>query len=393
MWGPVTGLPARLSIATMAGACLRRLCETGPGCLTRPHRLLSQSCLEPVSWTVAKSEASPRNMTRHRLFAGSAKVADTVVQLLQAGPPGAGPRILECNPGPGLITCALLNAGLQVVALESDLTFLPYLTTLKKHPGRQLEVIYCDFFHRDPSNITTPPPAMFTETLFKNLGISKVPWAADVPVKIVGFFPTKTERTVLWKLLYDLYSCSSIYNYGRIELNMFISEKEYKKIISKPGEKDYQTLSVLWQTACEIKLLHMEPLSSFVTFKNGELTSLKSKELKNKHLCFIELTPRRNLFTNNLTPVNSYNFICLVKQCLNKSKSKLIDIFNSWCICDTEDLLQHLKKQKHERIGSLYPEEFKYLFEALESSETFTQKWLYDHSQQNEVAEKAQRFH
>ncbi|XP_078012402.1 dimethyladenosine transferase 2, mitochondrial [Phascolarctos cinereus] len=393
MWGSATGLSARLSISTVARGCLRCFCEAGPGCLTRPHRLLSQSCLEPMSWAVAKSEASPRNMTRHRLFAGSAKVADTVVQLLQAGRPGAGPRILECNPGPGIITYALLNAGLQVVALESDLTFLPYLTTLKKHPGRQLEVIYCDFFHRDPSNITTPPPAMFTETLFKNLGISKVPWAADVPVKIVGFFPTKTERIVLWKLLYDLYSCSSIYNYGRIELNMFISEKEYKKIISKPGEKDYQTLSVLWQTACEIKLLHMEPLSSFVTFKNGKLTSLKSKELKNKQLCFIQLTPRRNLFTNNLTPVNSYNFMCLVKQCLHKSRSKLIDIFNSWCVCDAEDLLQQLKKQKDEPVGILCPEEFKYLFEALESSETFTQKWLYDYSQQNEFPGKAQKFY
>ncbi|XP_003767820.1 dimethyladenosine transferase 2, mitochondrial [Sarcophilus harrisii] len=385
MWGSVTALPVRLSLATVVGACFRHCrWETGAGFLTRPHRGLSQSCVELRSLPkVGKSGPSSKSRKWQRLFPGNAEVANTVVQLLQAGPPGACPRVLECNPGPGMITSALLNAGLQVVALESDLTFLQYLTTLKNCLDGQLEVIYCDFFLRDPNNRTLSPPVMFTETLFKNLGINEVPWAADVPVKIVGFLPTKNERSVLWKLLYDLYSCSSIYNYGRVELNMFISEKEYKKITSKPGEKYYQPISVLWQTACEIKLLHMEPLSSFVTFKNGSLVSLKNKELENKHLYFIRLTPRRNLFTDNLTPVNSYNFICMVKQCLNKSKSKLIDMFSSWSVCDPEALLQQLNKQNHELIGSLYPEEFKHLFEALECSETFTQKWIYDHYIQN----------
>ncbi|XP_074118674.1 dimethyladenosine transferase 2, mitochondrial [Sminthopsis crassicaudata] len=385
MWVSVSGLPARLSLATAVGACFRHCRrQTGAGFLTRPRRCLSQSCVELRSLPKAGKSGAPSNNGKwQRLFPGSAQVANTVARLLQAGPPGAGPRVLECNPGPGMITSALLNAGLRVVALESDLTFLQYLMTLKNRLDGQLEVIYCDFFLRDISNRTVSPPAMYTETLFKNLGIKEVPWAADVPVKIVGFLPTKSERNVLWKLLYDLYSCSSIYNYGRIELNMFISEKEYKKITSKPGEKYYQPISVLWQTACEIKLLHMEPLSSFVTFKNGSLVSLKNKELENKHLCFIRLTPRRNLFTDNLTPVNSYNFMCLVKQCLIKRKSKLIDMFSSWCICDPEALLQQLNKQNHELIDSLYPEDFKHLFEALERSETFTQKWIYDHFIQN----------
>ncbi|XP_074078946.1 dimethyladenosine transferase 2, mitochondrial [Macrotis lagotis] len=376
MWGSAAGLPARLPTCVAAAACLRRGWEMAP------LRRLSQSCLEPLS---APGDAKPPRSKRwRRLFPGSAQVANTVVELLQAGPPGAGPRLLECNPGPGIITCALLNAGLQVVALESDLNFLPYLTTLKNHPRGQLEVIYCDFFYRDPNNTSTPS-AMFTEKVFKKLEIREVPWTADVPVKIVGFLPNENERNVLWRLLYDLYSCNSIYNYGRIELNLFISEKEYKKIITKPGEKNYQPMSVLWQTACEIKLLHVEPLSSFVTLKNGSLRSLKNKEFENKHLCFIRLTPRRNLFTDHLTPINSYNFICLVKQCLNKRKLKLIDIFTSWCVCDIDDLLQQLNKQKHEPIGNLCPEEFKYLFETLERSETFTQKWLYDHLLQSSV--------
>ncbi|XP_056672030.1 dimethyladenosine transferase 2, mitochondrial [Monodelphis domestica] len=390
MWGSVTSLPARLSITIVAG-CPRLRWETVPVCSARPHRRLSQLCLERQPFPVLdKSEASLRSSKWPRLFPSSAVVADTVAHLLQAGPPGSGARVLECNPGPGMITSALLNAGLQVIALERDRTFLPYLESLKNHLNGQLEVIYCDFFSRDPSNnrATTPPP-LFTETLFKNFGIREIPWEADVPVKIVGFFPAKNERSALWKFLYDLYSCSSIYDYGRIELNMFISEKEYKKIISKPDEKFYQPLSVLCQTAYEIKLLHMEPLSSFVTFKSGKFQSFKCKESKNKHLNFIRLTPRRNLFTDNLTPMNSCNFMYLVKQCFTKRKYKLIDLFNSWSICNKGDLLQQLNRNKHDPVGSLEPEEFKYLFEVLESSETFTQKWLFDHFLQNTVLESS----
>lgn len=46
------------------------------------------------------------------------------------------------------------------------------------------------------------------------------------PLKVVGILPVKTERNTLWKILHDLYSCSSVYKYGRAELNLFVSEKE-----------------------------------------------------------------------------------------------------------------------------------------------------------------------
>lgn len=44
--------------------------------------------------------------------------------------------------------------------------------------------------------------------------------------KVVGVLPTRNERNTLWKLLHDLYSCTSIYEYGRVEVNMFVTEKE-----------------------------------------------------------------------------------------------------------------------------------------------------------------------
>lgn len=49
----------------------------------------------------------------------------------------------------------------------------------------------------------------------------------DIPVKVVGILPHRNERGMLLKMVYALFERLSVYRYGRIELNLFISEKEY----------------------------------------------------------------------------------------------------------------------------------------------------------------------
>ncbi len=53
-----------------------------------------------------------------------------------------------------------------------------------------------------------------------------ISWA-DVPVKVVGIFSQRNEKNMLWKLVYNLFERHSIFHYGRVELIMFISQKEY----------------------------------------------------------------------------------------------------------------------------------------------------------------------
>uniref|UniRef100_A0A8C4WAD3 rRNA adenine N(6)-methyltransferase n=1 Tax=Gopherus evgoodei TaxID=1825980 RepID=A0A8C4WAD3_9SAUR len=267
--------------------------------------------------------------------------------------------------GPGVLTRTLLNAGARVVALESDRAFLPELQSLENSLHGQLEVVHCDFFRLDPLGCgSMKPPAMYSEKLFENLGILAVPWTADVPVKIIGFLPQKKERNTLWKFIFVMYERSSIYRYGRIELNMFVSEKEYKVLTAKPGElRSYQALSVLLQTACEIQLLHML--------------------LPNDHLCLVRMTPRRHLFTGGMTTTNSSTFIHMVKQCLAKRKSKLIDRLNSWSPDSGSKILRELEIPENIITGNLYPEEYRRLFEAMEHSKEFSQSWLYDEVLEN----------
>ncbi|XP_028652764.1 dimethyladenosine transferase 2, mitochondrial [Erpetoichthys calabaricus] len=292
--------------------------------------------------------------------------------------------IFECNPGPGALTRALLNAGAQrIVALESDKTFLSDLQELKGRLDGQLDVMYCDFFRLDPISKGLPkPPIMHSEKLFNNLGIAEVPWIADIPIKVVGMLPQRNERNLLWRLIYALFECLSIFRYGRVEMNMFISENEYTKMTAQPGNmRHYQALSVLWQVACDIEVLHKEPWSSFVTSsKHG---GLPKSMLPNDHLCLVRMTPCRNLFSNTLTTSNSAIFVMMVKQCLAKRKAKLIDRLDSWSPGSGEKLLEQLKLPHDILTGHVYPEQYKHLFEAMENSEEFTKSWLHDEILEN----------
>uniref|UniRef100_A0A8B9UY80 rRNA adenine N(6)-methyltransferase n=1 Tax=Anas zonorhyncha TaxID=75864 RepID=A0A8B9UY80_9AVES len=278
-----------------------------------------------------------------------------------------GGRALE-RRRPGILTRTLLNAGVRVVALESHPAFLPNLQSLENSLDGQLKVIYGDFFRLDPLVTgTVKPPAVCSDKLFEAMGVAAVPWRADVPVKIFGILPQKKERNTLWRLLFILYECSSIFRYGRVELNIFISEKEYKVLTAKPGEsRAYQALSVLCQVGCEIQLLHMVSLLYQMTRSHA------INWLPNDHLCLVRLTPQRDLFSEGLKPTNSATFIFMVKQCLAKRKSRLTDRLKE----NAEILSQKIPTDVV--TGNLYPEDYKRLFEALQNSSVFTESWFHD---------------
>lgn len=289
--------------------------------------------------------------------------------------------IFECNPGPGVLTRSLLNCGAQrVVALESDKAFLPDLRALETQLEGQLEVVHCDFFKLDPIGTgSMRPPAMYSEKLFTDLGFSEASWLADVPVKVVGIFPQRNERSMLWKLLYALYERLSIFRYGRVELIMFISEKEYTKLVSKPGDnKSYQALGALWQIACDIQLLHKEPWSSFVTTSKHGGMAIPRSSLPNDHLCLVRLTPREDLFTASVTPNNGGALVMMLKQCLAKRKAQLVDRLDSWSPGTGSKLLGQMGLFEDVLTGQLYPDEYKQLFELMDQSQEFSQSWLYE---------------
>uniref|UniRef100_U3KAN4 rRNA adenine N(6)-methyltransferase n=1 Tax=Ficedula albicollis TaxID=59894 RepID=U3KAN4_FICAL len=309
-----------------------------------------------------------------RRFIACPQLVRTVRRCLQRGArPGPGPQpvLLEFAPGPGILTRSLLEAGFRVVALESNADFLTELKSLENSLDGQLKVIHGDFFRLDPlAKGALKPPAVSSDKLFETMGVAAVPWRADVPLKIFGMVPQELERNRLWRLLFAMYECSSIYRYGRVELNLFISEKEYTVLTAKPGRsKIYQALSVLAQLGYEIELLHKEPWSSFATnLKNGGLAIPKTGRLPNDHLCLVRLTPQQNLFTGNLKPSNASTFIFMVKQSFAKPKK-------NYSFYTSE---KSLEIPKNAAMYNLYPEDYKRLFEALQNSDMFAETFFHD---------------
>uniref|UniRef100_A0A8B9FV29 rRNA adenine N(6)-methyltransferase n=2 Tax=Amazona TaxID=12929 RepID=A0A8B9FV29_9PSIT len=388
--GPVppsaAGCCRRLLAAALA-AGLRPLLRGLPPCWVTARRAAGQWPSPGLRVPEAAEAERLVQQVQHtgvavRRFIACPQLASTVQRCLQRGArPGSQPVLLECGPGPGVLTRTLLNAGVRVVALENNPAFLANLQSLENSLDGQLKVIYGDFCRLDPL-VTKPakPPAVCSEKLFETVGVAAVPWRADTPVKIFGILPQSKERLILWRHLFALYECSSIYRYGRAELNIFISEKEYKVLTGKPGNaRTYQAISVLCQLGYEIQLLHMEPWSSFFTsLKNGGLAIPKSMWLPNDHLCLVRLTPQQNLFTGGLNPKNSPIFVFMVKQCLAKPKSRLIDRLQSWSLDNGSQLLRELEIPENAQTRNVYPEDYKRIFEALQSSNIFTENWWHD---------------
>ncbi|XP_059984374.1 dimethyladenosine transferase 2, mitochondrial isoform X2 [Lagenorhynchus albirostris] len=365
MWVPGVGLLSRLMLSALTRA--GRFCILKSGAVrlmdvpAGNRRGLSDYYphLMPSVGFGKSSSRVYRCRSETKRYITSPRVAETLVRILR-GKRKSCQLFLECNPGPGILTRALLESGAKVIALESDEAFIPQLKSLGKKVNGRLEVVYCDFFKLDPrSRGILTPPVMTSDMLFQYLGIEAQPWSKGAPLKAIGILPPKHERSALWKLLHDLYSCTSIYKYGRLELNLFISEKECRKIMANPQNPSlYQALSVLCQIACGIKLLHTESLE--------------------QNLCFIQLTPHRNLFAGTLTPFNYDVFFHMLRQCFMKRNAKLIDHLHSLSPIDAMHILKQIKKNKDVKVIDMYPEDFQHLFETIECSKDDHYKWLYD---------------
>jgi len=138
-------------------------------------------------------------------------------------------RALEIGPGGGVLTRALLKAGLDVMAVEKDSRFAArmeeYASQLAGEASGRLEVI--------------------------NTDILKFDWrewiqVARAPVAVVGNIPYNISSPILIKGLEVL---------GDLQAMMFMTQLEFaQRVVARPSSKDYGSLSVYTQLRAEVSI-------------------------------------------------------------------------------------------------------------------------------------------
>ncbi|HEY2481772.1 MAG TPA: 16S rRNA (adenine(1518)-N(6)/adenine(1519)-N(6))-dimethyltransferase RsmA [Caulobacteraceae bacterium] len=140
-------------------------------------------------------------------------------------------RVLEVGPGPGGLTRALLEAGALVTAVERDERFLPMLTDIQRAFGDRLAVAHADALAFDDLAAVGPG--------------AKV--AANLPYNIASPLLVKWLTGPLRPK----------------DMTLMFQTEVARRIIARPGDRDYGRLAVLAQLLAEARIAMSLPARAF----------------------------------------------------------------------------------------------------------------------------------
>lgn len=153
-------------------------------------------------------------------------------------------KVLEIGPGQGALTRGLLEEAGEVVAVEIDTRLTPTLEALQAEQPH-LRVVWGDFL----------------QTTFADLGLS------ESGTKVVANIPYYITSPILLKLLHgDTIERAPIESVAEWpeRIILMVQEEVAKRLLAKPGSKDYGSLSVICQYAAEITPVIRVPRTSFI---------------------------------------------------------------------------------------------------------------------------------
>jgi len=144
--------------------------------------------------------------------------------------------VIEVGPGPGGLTCALLEAGARVVAVEKDSRFAPVLEELAaRFPGR-LTALNADALTLDEA-----------ATLGDACGGARA--------RVVSNLPYNIGTALLLKWLLGSWRPHA--------MTLMFQKEVALRIVAPAGGPDYGRLSVIAQTLCETRLVMDLPARAF----------------------------------------------------------------------------------------------------------------------------------
>ncbi|MNX83502.1 Ribosomal RNA small subunit methyltransferase A [compost metagenome] len=153
-------------------------------------------------------------------------------------------KVLEIGPGQGALTRGLLAEAGEVVAVEIDTRLTSTLEALQAEQPH-LRVVWGDFL----------------QTSFEELGLP------EAQTKVVANIPYYITSPILLKLLHgdaiERAPIESIPAWPE-RIILMVQEEVAKRLLAKPGTKDYGSLSVICQYAAEITPVIRVPRTAFI---------------------------------------------------------------------------------------------------------------------------------
>lgn len=152
-------------------------------------------------------------------------------------------RVLEIGPGQGALTRELAKGAGEVVAVEIDQRLVPTLEALQRELPN-LRVVWGDFM----------------QTSMEDLGLE------ESGLKVVANIPYYITTPILLKLLHaDELAKLPLEEVGpRPErIILMVQQEVADRLLAKPGNKDYGSLSVVAQFAAEVSRVVRVPRTAF----------------------------------------------------------------------------------------------------------------------------------
>ncbi|XP_064485055.1 dimethyladenosine transferase 2, mitochondrial-like isoform X3 [Ornithodoros turicata] len=262
-------------------------------------------------------------------------VHSAAVELLvkNVNPTSEEALIFEANPGPGVLTKALLEAGIpQLRVFEKIPVFVGHLELLKEQYPSQLDIVREDFLRL--ASISASDEYGVTERTSQLLrGVPHLPWKNEPVVRVVGTLSRKKEVTFLRFLLHVLPQRASIFAVGRIDFLLFISGLEYTV-----PRRLFLPLPPKWKP---------KPNNVAVDHDN---------------LFLVRLTPRSDLFELLTPPERLLELVFFIRQNMVKRTAYVIPTLEKW-IPGCGPRLIHCGVKVFSRMGDLSPDQMLTLFQ------------------------------
>nr|CAG8440224.1 5784_t:CDS:2 [Entrophospora candida] len=195
---------------------------------------------------------------------------------------------IEVGPGPGLLTRSILETGVSnVIAIEKDSRFLPFLMQLVEASDNKLKILEDDILNIDHDLILKT--AKITDEL--------------IPVTnlyLIGNLPFNISTKLLVQWIKMISNKSGIFKIPHVSMTLMFQKEVGNRIVADVKTKQRGRLSVLVQSLCDAKLIYN--LSSSVDASVIQLNLLSNPVLNGNILRTLQknLPDDKQIFIENI---------------------------------------------------------------------------------------------